>query len=116
MKQNSTFEIICVSIALAGLVMKTVVNDLLLKQVGGLILYGLTTIAVLSKTLRFQKLPAKKYQRLPLYAGILLMLAACIGELVDRNGLYNILWLLGILVSGIVNTQIYKANQPQPIA
>lgn len=117
MKQNSQFEIICIALALIGLVIKTVVDDnSTIKYAGGLTLYGFTTITIISKIYRFRKLAAKSGQKLTIIIGTLCMLTAFIGEAIDPDRMYNALWFLGMLVAGLVSNQVYKANQAQTIA
>jgi len=114
MKQNSTFEVICLVLALVGMVTKTAVNDpAIVKQLGGIALYGLCTIAVINKYYRFRHLPSDKFQQQKMILGMILMVAAVVGEIIDPSKLYNVFWLLGILLFSFTADKLYKDNQQQ---
>lgn len=111
MKENSHFEIICLVVALVGMIMKTVADEAMLKQIGGLALYGLSTIAVISKVYRFRQLPANTGQKLTMGAGVILLLAAVLGEIFDPGKMYNALWFLGMIATGVTTNNLYKAQK-----
>jgi hypothetical protein len=111
MKQNSIFEVICLVLALAGMVTKTAVDDpAIVKQLGGIALYGLCTIAVISKYFRFRSLPVTKGQESRMILGIILMVAAVVGEIIDPTKLYTAFWLVGIYLFTSVADKRYKEH------
>lgn len=111
MKENSKLEIALLVLALAGMITKVVTDDPAFKQFGGLALYGLSSIAAISKAYRFRHLPATKGQKMTIGAGILLLLASVVGEAIDPNKLYNALWLLGIVATGTTASNQFKAQK-----
>lgn len=111
MKQNSKLEITLLVLAIVGMIAKLASEDPAFKQFGGLALYGLTSIAAISKAYRFRHLPATKGQKMTIGAGILLMIASVVGEAIDPNKLYNALWLLGIIATGTTVSNQFRAHK-----
>lgn len=111
MKQNSTFEVICLVLALAGMVIKTALNDpAIVKYFGGIALYGFCTVAIFSKYYRFRHLPADKGQQQRMIIGMVLMVAAVVGEIIDPTKLYTVFWLIGIYLFTSVADKRYKEH------